>query len=279
MIDLERIKDAAANDGVTVSLALKEHIHFLVLDYLFKNDFFSNIVFQGGTALRLAYKGVRYSEDLDFVIKDIKSGFFEKIPEKLNQLASYLDRLIPFAKNIRLAVQKNDRMIKRFIISIAAEGFQALDKTNIEFAAVPSYENRVLIISKEGIQASPAICVESPAEILSDKFVAFGARKYLKGRDIWDIFFLSDSLQTGIDDNVVKMCKAKISDYGLTADEFAAKYKKNYSLLQNEGPGILKDEMDKFLPLAYRKLYKPGYGVVCGKVLEVVRALKERGGP
>lgn len=278
MINLEKLKDTAANDGIGINLVLKEYIHLLILDYLFKNDFFSYIVFQGGTALRFAYKGVRYSEDLDFVLSDIKGGFFEKIPKKLQYLASYIDRFIPFAKNIQLAIQKNDKMIKRFVVSMALEGFQVLDKTNIEFVSVPSHENQVMIISKEGVSASPAIAVESPTEILSDKFIAFGARKYLKGRDIWDIFFLLDSLQTKIDDNVVKMCKVKLSDYGLIKSEFASKYKKNYLLLRDKGSAVMKDEMDKFLPLAYRKLYNTGYGRICDKVLDAVETIKERAG-
>ena len=276
MINLEKIKDKAAADGIGFNLVLKEYIHFLVLDYMFKNDLFSYIVFQGGTALRFAYKGVRYSEDLDFVLKERKGGFFDKIPDKLNNLPSYIDKLIPFAKNIRLKTQKQSPTIKRFIISMAVEGFLALDKTNIEFAAVPSYESRVMIIDKEDMPVNPAVAVESPAEILSDKFIAVGARKYVKGRDIWDIFFLLNTLHTKIDDNVIKMCKAKISDYGLAPDEFTAKYQKNYLLLQNEGHMILKEEMDKFLPSAYKKLYKTDYRVICNEALDALKLIKEK---
>lgn len=273
MITLDKIKEKAINDRVGVNLVLKEYIHFLILDYLFRNDFFSHIVFQGGTALRFAYKGVRYSEDLDFVLKENDSAFFDKITKKLGHLCYYVDEFIPFAKNIRLKAQKNSPTIKRFILSMAVDTFQALDKTNIEFVAVPSYENKVIIINKEDIPANPAIAVESPAEILSDKFVAFGSRKYIKGRDIWDIFFLLDTLHVAIDDNVIKMCKSKISDYGLILDEFLAEYQKNCILLQEDGHAILKKEIDKFLPSAYKNLYKADYHKVCGEVLKILKAV------
>jgi len=275
MITLGKIKETAAADGIGVNLVLKEYIHFLILDYLFKNDFFSYIIFQGGTALRFAYKGVRYSEDLDFVLKENKSVFFNKIPDKLDHLCSYVDRFIPFAKNIRLKTQKNSPTIKRFVISMAVDGFLALDKTNIEFAAVPSYENQIMIIGREDMPVSPAVAVESPEEILSDKFVAVGSRKYIKGRDIWDIFFLLNTLHTKVDDNVIKMCRNKISDYGLALDEFIAKYQKNYSLLQEEGHAILKEEMDEFLPLAYKKLYKTDYRMVCDEALKAIKIIRE----
>jgi predicted nucleotidyltransferase component of viral defense system len=46
---------------------IKEAVHFHLLSALSQAGILRHVVFQGGTALRLCYRGERYSEDLDFV--------------------------------------------------------------------------------------------------------------------------------------------------------------------------------------------------------------------
>ena len=50
---------------------------------------------------------------------------------------------------------------------------------------------------------NPAIRVEEPFEILADKITALGLRTYLKGRDIWDIYFLTVEKQISVPWNLV----------------------------------------------------------------------------
>jgi len=108
MISIEKARKKAEKEGVSANLVIKEYIHFLILEYFFKHGGFSNIVFQGGTALRLVYKGVRYSEDLDFVLKKKDNNFFKSLFEDyLKKLPAHIDKFIPFANDIRLKVQKD----------------------------------------------------------------------------------------------------------------------------------------------------------------------------
>ena len=92
MIDISKIKDTASEEKVSASLVFKEYLHYFALDYLFKKGMFSDLVFQGGTALRLVYNGLRYSEDLDFVLKGKDGGFFKKISGEIKLLPSYLEK-------------------------------------------------------------------------------------------------------------------------------------------------------------------------------------------
>jgi predicted nucleotidyltransferase component of viral defense system len=58
---------ALENQTVTDNI-LKEHYQIYILDQLYKSNFGNNLVFKGGTALKLAYNSIRFSEDLDFSI-------------------------------------------------------------------------------------------------------------------------------------------------------------------------------------------------------------------
>lgn len=116
MINLTEIEEKARLEGVSINLILKEYIHFFVLEYLFRSGHFSHLVFQGGTALRFAYAGVRYSEDLDFVLNRKNKQFLASLTKKMGHLTTHIDKFLPFAKDIQLRIQKNTPNFKRFIL-------------------------------------------------------------------------------------------------------------------------------------------------------------------
>lgn len=271
MTNLDEIRDKAQAQGVTIGLVLKERIHLLILEYLFRKGAFSNLVFQGGTALRIAYQGVRYSEDLHFVLRKKGSRFFDSLPEVLKALPSALRPFPLFGEGIELKVQKNTATFKGFTLSLLVEGLKVRDRTNIEVANIPSYESESVIIRSEDLPLSPAIRVESPLEILSDKVTAFGSREYVKGRDIWDIHFLLGPMRLSVNERVKGLVAKKRRDYGLPRASFAAKFKRNLSILEKEGAALLRTEMDRFLPLAYQDLFKDRYDEISGAVLKVLK--------
>ena len=59
---------AMAGEGMGNLLPVveKELLHYRILDAMMREGFFSSLVFQGGTSLRLCHGSPRYSEDLDF---------------------------------------------------------------------------------------------------------------------------------------------------------------------------------------------------------------------
>jgi len=257
------IRQKAQNDSVSPGLVFKEYVQFLILEFLFKKGLFSEIVFQGGTAIRLAYQGVRYSEDLDFVLKKKNLPCFKNLSEELNGLASHVKKFIPTLADTRLKIQKETLSFKRYCLSLTADFLNATDKTNIEIANIPSYDNRTAILQSPGFALSPAVTVETPREILSDKIIAFSARAYLKGRDIWDIFYLSDSLKIPVDADVIALTKKKIRDYGVDEKKFRADFAARLTTLKETGSVLLREEMNKFLPAAYRNIFESRYPEIC----------------
>lgn len=99
--------------------------------------------------------------------------------EDLKSLPSYIDKFIPFAKNPQLKPQKDTPNFKRFTLILEVDFLNAKDKTHIEIACIPSYSNQTIILKTEDLALNPAIVVETPQEILTDKFLAFASRNYL----------------------------------------------------------------------------------------------------
>lgn len=272
MKDREDFHERARQEGVSAHLILKDSIHYLVLDYFFQRGIFPQLVFQGGTALRICYQGIRYSEDLDFVLNQGAKArrLFRTLSKVLEGLPGHLERSALFIESASLKFQKDAATFKRFTLAVKAEGFQALDKTNLEIAAVPSYENQSLLIRMEDRNLSPAVSVETPREILSDKLCAFGTRDYIKGRDLWDIHYLTRDLGGVADTRVRQMTLKKIADYRVKRSNFVKEFKNRISKLSQEGAEILKTEMNRFLPVSYRRMFQSKYSEICIQLREVL---------
>jgi len=262
MIDLSKIENKARQDGLDVRIVFKEYLHFVILNFFFEKGFFNEIVFQGGTALRFAYQGVRYSQDLDFVFKRKNKGYFDKLPVFLEILPDYLKRWFLKFESFKIKLQKKSSDFQRYILLAESDSLTIKDKTQIEFAFVPSYEWQVLILKKESIPLEPAVAIETPREILSDKVVALGAREYLKGRDLWDIYFLTTTLKVDFDRKIIKMVEKKIYDYNLNKNKFKRRIKDTVSTLEEKGKEALKREMVRFLPRSYRIIFENRYSEI-----------------
>lgn len=255
----EHIRQTAREEQVSPALVFKEQVQWVILDYLFKKGLFAHLVFQGGTAIRLVYQGVRYSEDLDFVLKQKDRAFFDGIEAQLAALPAHVEKHLPMIGGAQLKTQRSAGILQRFALIIEADFLNAKDKTNIEIADVPCYEPRTLLLRHEALSMAPAVAVESAREILSDKIIAFAARPYIKGRDLWDVFFITDTLKESADAKVLSMVESKIQDYGLNRGEFPDRIRDKVQSLQPDGARILHEEMDRFLPEAYRTAFAPRY--------------------
>jgi len=278
-MDLRRLQQQAQAQGVHLHLVLKEWIHLLALECLSRKGAFPRLVFQGGTALRLAYQGLRYSEDLDFVLKEGEKAFFSRLPEYLEHLPSALAPYPIVGGPIRLKEQKGTPTFRRFTLTIPIKELRISDRTNIEVARIPSYENEPRILRRAEIPISPVVQVESPREIFSDKLVAFGGRAYVKGRDLWDLNFLSQTLGVEMGEPVKRLAKKKLSDYRLGRAGFLSRFDANLRLLKSQGKTLLGAEMERFLPAPHRALFKETYPALLKQVVHLLndfRASLER---
>jgi predicted nucleotidyltransferase component of viral defense system len=256
MIDLSQIYSRAKEESLDVRVVFKEYLHFVILNFLFEKGAFDEIVFQGGTALKFAYGGVRYSQDLDFVFKRKNRRYFDRLPLILEHLSQYIERWFLNLENSQLKLQKKSSDFQRYFLITESGPFLGKNKAQIEFALVPSYEWQIVILRKEAIPFEPAVLVETPQEILSDKIVALGSRNYLKGKDLWDIYFLITTLKVNFERRIEELINRKIYDYNLNKKDFKEKLKNLAPLLEERGEEVLKKEMERFLPVNYRKVFE-----------------------
>lgn len=81
MISQEIIQKLATQYQTSELNVVREYFQHLFLSQLYKEEGAENVIFKGGTALRIIYGSPRFSEDLDFSIFNIEKGQQEKIIE------------------------------------------------------------------------------------------------------------------------------------------------------------------------------------------------------
>ena len=67
MLNLSNIEKLSKTMHIATLNIIREHLEMEVLYYMSQSRLAKEIIFYGGTALRLAYHGPRFSEDLDFI--------------------------------------------------------------------------------------------------------------------------------------------------------------------------------------------------------------------
>jgi len=71
----DRLKKYAVQNADEEEEALKEILQAIILQGLSHTDFFAKAVFHGGSCLRIVYHLPRFSEDLDFMLKQVNLDF------------------------------------------------------------------------------------------------------------------------------------------------------------------------------------------------------------
>ena len=137
---------------------------------------------------------------------------------------------------------------------------------SVKFALYPVYTTHVTPLRLPSpLPVLPLVVVraETEAEILADKVAAFAGRRYVKGRDVFDIWWLR---QRGIEVDQ-DMVRRKLEDYGVQPERF----RDNLTRLRSDR---VRQELERFLPLRYRtQVLRPD---VLSVMVEEVRAWLEQ---
>lgn len=195
MIDLSQLKayynqTTQDNNVAFEKNILKEYLELLVLEYLSTTPYAPKLSFIGGTNLRLIHGINRFSEDLDFDIRNLSEAEFIKMTDGItNFLRSYgfpvevRDRINP-----RLTAYRRSLHFPGLLYSLGLTGHKEerfLLKIEAQDQKV-AYEPEFVDIRRNGfyfpIQATP------PNVLLSMKLSALLNRA--KGRDFYDTLFL-----------------------------------------------------------------------------------------
>lgn len=150
-----------------------------------------DIAFQGGTSLHLAYGSARYSEDLDFLVRGGLSlqGLSRAVQKHLSLPTDIAGDL-----KASVTVGKDEKNPHSFYVSLGGPNVLGSAKVKIELWQAPDAALKSLqvlvstLVSSAGQAFVPTL---SLAEIHADKVYALGARKRIKPRDVFDLWWLA----------------------------------------------------------------------------------------
>ena len=182
-----------------------ELLQVLLLDNLYAQSGSERMIFQGGTALRWVYGGTRFSEDLDFVTDLTRKGIETVLAKTYPHVVKSC--LAQFGSgSAKQQIKEARKSAYKTLFVFRPETQRERIAVRLEFEMlqpdrVPGYERFVLrdLSQVAGLMAggqlllpytSSIVLAETAEEILSDKIRALFERKYLKGRDLFDIWWI-----------------------------------------------------------------------------------------
>jgi predicted nucleotidyltransferase component of viral defense system len=269
---------------------LSELLQLQLLDNLYAQSGSEKIIFQGGTALRWVYGGMRYSEDLDFVT-DLKRPQIEKVvartyPQVVKSCLAQFGR-----GSAEQMIQKARKSAYKTLFVFRPETQRQRIAVRLEFEMLqnhraPQYKRFVLrdLPQVAGLTAagqlvlpytSSIILAETAEEILTDKIRALFKKKYLKGRDIFDIWWIVSRM--GIKLNW-PMLRGKLTMYQA---RFTAARKGDYFQTKEavkEMIHALESDLARFIPQNVFAVYREdNFRAFIHAVEDITRELWEQG--
>ena len=243
---------AENNTSMMLPVIEKELLHYEILRAMAEAGLLSSLTFQGGTCLRLCYGAVRYSEDLDFAggvdfkasdLQELKDCITETLPEK-------------YAATLRVDEPESDiSLIKKWRIKIDTAPERPdlpVQKISLEVAAVEAHtkQPQMLQLNYVGLPngyEDTIVSAESLEEILADKLEAFVCSRYIRYRDLWDMYWIKR--RPAIDlEKVFELRRKKENDYG-EREIFARGLTRVADGLESIVNGKeFSDQMKRFLP-------------------------------
>jgi len=269
-----------------------EILQLILLQHIYAQSGSQKLIFQGGTALRWCYGGGRFSEDLDFVFSSplatvdrimtraLKGAERELIPHFGAGRLTVSDKSSRSGSRKLLVSWQPDKERRRIAVKVEFEPLAtaaALETVPLVLSALPAVSYLMTSGDFRIPRPNSVLVVESAAEILSDKVRALLERTYLKGRDLYDVWFLTAQLGTTVGRADVErkfyayhwpFTAARTLDYFCDPDEAAKK----------EIETAMSQDLERFLPSQVLKLYRDsGYSQFFAAVHNLCTGLRAAG--
>ena len=220
------------NSHIYNILQLREVFHIEFLRWLGKKVKPDLYAVKGGTNLRLFFKSIRYSEDMDLDVSGIELFKLKDAVIDILQSQSFIKTLKPFGiENIAapdISKAKQTHTTQRFKVHIISQAGEDLF-TKIEFSRRPARGN-VLVqsvdnnILREYKLAPLMVSHYDIFSAVSQKIEALAGRPAVQARDIFDIYVLSSQYSPSehkkSDISPEKMKKARENIFAVSFEQF-----------------------------------------------------------
>lgn len=264
------LKEESEKRGVTPDQMLQEKTQKAILTVLSEEKAFNHIVFQGGTCLRIFYNNKRFSEDLDFVLRRTESHY--ALEQWKDSIIDFVSNYFPFLTDVQYFLQKESKELQRTVLRVKGDQPNQHTRIHLELAFVPSYFNEI-----KDLELYPyisAVRVETLEEILADKILALMLRDYIKGRDLWDLYFL---LYTQGQTISWELVFKKVADYGLNLEVFKGNIAPTIAQVSKKGAQQLRQEMERFLPEPVFQAHEPRFDSMIQDVVQKIQSSYSNG--
>ncbi|MBN1694392.1 nucleotidyl transferase AbiEii/AbiGii toxin family protein [candidate division WOR-3 bacterium] len=168
---------------------LREYLQHVILRELFEQGVLDNIVFHGGTALRILFDLRRFSEDLDFHTLNKNEFDLEKVVKKmmdhLPQQGYRVSVTTNFKGAVRSAFIKFNDLLSEMGLS-RQKGEKLRVKIEVDTKPPEGYNTKSSLINK---YFPFGFIHHDRASFLSGKLHAVLQHSYTKGRDFYDLWF------------------------------------------------------------------------------------------
>jgi predicted nucleotidyltransferase component of viral defense system len=192
----DRLNQYACKSAIEEEQALREITQEVVLAALGRTDFFAQAALQGGTCLRVFYGLNRFSEDLDFVLRDTNQAFdlrpyLRSVAEELVAYGYHLEVQDPsrVAAVVKKAFLKDDSICRVLDLSyLRVDRSTRKIRVKLEVDTHPP--------SGSGFEAKfldfpfvSSVLLQDLPSLFAGKLHALLCREYVKGRDWYDFIW------------------------------------------------------------------------------------------
>lgn len=206
MLTRTQIQRMAQRNGIGMQVQERDYIQHLVLWLLYSRS--QDLIFKGGTALRIVYGGPRYSEDLDF------NG-----PDDVTLLRGLWDRVVSGLLDFGVASESRNEWTSEvgysFDISFCGPLYDGRDRSKGKVRVDINRRQEQVETCRELVTSDYAdvrpfvVTALTPAHLMAEKIRALLMRR--KARDLYDVWLLlKQGIQPGRD-----LIEQKLSIYGI----------------------------------------------------------------
>lgn len=169
---------------------VREYLQARILQSLQRAGAMQTLAFHGGTSLRFLYNIPRYSEDLDFALeRDPKAYDFRAYLQRIDRDFSAETYAIDVKLNEKRVVNNASIRFRRLLYELGLSGHETeVLAIKIEVDTNPPPQAGLLTTSLYR-HVPLNLQHHDPATLFSGKLHAILQREYLKGRDVYDLWW------------------------------------------------------------------------------------------
>ena len=183
MLNLFEIKKLSKNIGIAALNIIRENIEIEILDSLSKSELSDRIIFYGGTAIRLAYSGPRFSEDLDFIFERQYKKDAQELENILKNVSRNNEGII-----IEEVLEKRNTLFG--LIHISNSLLKHSIRIKIEISKkLHEQKSEYLMLSSPCSILNPIVKTSTLKSLIHNKLLAIKHRN--EPRDWFDLWFMS----------------------------------------------------------------------------------------